>query len=85
MSVILTTEDIIRHAEEIGIASYTKVRNFRIKQKFEALRADGVKYEDALYRLAESECLSESSIQVIVSDKSLNTKHGEAKRSKTTV
>lgn len=58
---------IISDAEKIGIANPTKVRNIEIRREFREMRDTFVKYDDALYKLAQKYFLSISSIQQIIS------------------
>jgi hypothetical protein len=63
----INLKKIISDAEKIGIANPTKVRNIEIRREFREMRDNFVKYDDALYKLAQKYFLSISSIQQIIS------------------
>lgn len=67
MAKSIDLKKIISDAEKIGIVNPTKVRNIEIRREFREMRDAFVKYDDALYNLAQKYFLSISSIQQIIS------------------
>lgn len=67
-------EEVIKEASEIEIVDETKVRNLRIKLRFEELIAqEGNTYEDVIYALSDQYKLGYSTIKNILG------KHGNYK------
>jgi hypothetical protein len=67
MAKNINLDKIISDAKKIGIVNDTKVRNIQIRREFREMREKFVKYDDALYNLAQKHFLSISSIQQIIS------------------
>ena len=67
MAKSIDLKKIISDAEKIGIVNQTKVRNIEIRREFREMRDNSIKYDDALYNLAQKYYLSISSIQQIIS------------------
>lgn len=59
-------DKIIAEARQLGIVDEDKVRNLNIYNAFLSMRQNGMKYEDALYKLHLQFFLSEDRIRRII-------------------
>jgi Mor family transcriptional regulator len=71
-------ERIIRRAQDLGITSETKVRNFRIRAEFIRLRRS-TKFHDVIEGLSRKYFLSDSQIGQIVRGIKTRKPHGRKK------
>jgi len=66
----ITRELIIAEATKLGIVNPTKVRNLKIREKYNTLKASGKKYDQCLEILSREFFRSESAIiQVLTKTK----------------
>lgn len=59
---------IIADARQLGIVDEDKVRNLNIYNAFSSMRGNGMKYEDAIYKLHMQFFLSEDRIRRIITE-----------------
>lgn len=63
-------DKIIKDAESIGVLNKTAARNIAIRERYKKMRAEFVKYDDAIIQLSKDYFLSISSIKSIILEKS---------------
>lgn len=62
-------ERIIEEARMLGIADETKIRNIRIRDEYNELRTQKIKYFERVHQLADKYFLGVKAIESIISQK----------------